>query len=65
MTAADRSAILSLLKGIYPGTLWCGIGNIADDVYGKLGKSYPGSRTLYKVYPFTLVAAHRLDAKAL
>ncbi len=34
----DRSALATMLKGIYPGTLWCGIGNIAGDIYNKLGK---------------------------
>ncbi|XP_033111574.1 uncharacterized protein LOC117112586 [Anneissia japonica] len=26
-----------MLNGIYPGTLWCGVGNIADDVYTRFG----------------------------
>ncbi|XP_071944519.1 uncharacterized protein [Antedon mediterranea] len=26
-----------MFGGIYPGTLWCGVGNIADDVYTRLG----------------------------
>ncbi|XP_060078399.1 uncharacterized protein LOC132557891 [Ylistrum balloti] len=28
----------SLLQGIFPGTRWCGFGNIADDVFTNLGE---------------------------
>ena len=27
----------TLIRGIFPGTLWCGFGNIADDTFGQLG----------------------------
>ncbi|XP_070573683.1 uncharacterized protein [Ptychodera flava] len=41
-TAAGKSgsqpgSVKTLLNGIYPGTLWCGVNNIAGDIYSKLG----------------------------
>ncbi|XP_033748544.1 uncharacterized protein LOC117333382 [Pecten maximus] len=39
--AQEREADLRdyvLLQGIFPGTRWCGFGNIADDVYTNVGE---------------------------
>ena len=46
----------TLFKGIFPGTLWCGFGNIADDIYHRLGKViwslfYQGNPVLFTKWP--------------
>lgn len=33
-----QEAIKTLMNGIFPGTKWCGFGNIAEDVYSELGE---------------------------
>ena len=39
MSAKSNSSAASYLsRGIFPGTKWCGFGNIADDVYDRLGE---------------------------
>ena len=39
---SSDSALHDLVNGIFPGTKWCGFGNIADDIYHELGKfSFP------------------------
>ncbi|KAH3891570.1 uncharacterized protein LOC127855574 [Dreissena polymorpha] len=34
----ETTSYYTMTRGIFPGTLWCGFGNIAEDTYGKLGE---------------------------
>ncbi|XP_052818298.1 group 3 secretory phospholipase A2-like [Mya arenaria] len=36
-TPSDVWSYQTLAWGIFPGTLWCGFGNMAEDMYGNLG----------------------------
>lgn len=37
MSKPEQWSNLTVMSGIFPGTLWCGFGNIADDVYSQTG----------------------------